>query len=146
MGADDEPLDEIDAGVVALQARFEPPVEIVDDQIATRPTRGEDQPGDLGTASVAARRDDAEDRVGIGGAGDDDDADAAAIGVEQDGGRVVAERSGECEHGQGVGSRPDRVDASAGHEVGGAVARHGVPFLLIVREGGVGAGDTTEGV
>lgn len=135
MCADHEPFDEFDPGVVALQARFDPAVEIGGDQIAVRSARGEDQAGDSGLACTAADRDDTEDRIGIERAGDDDEPDAAALRIQQDRNGVVAERGGERKHSERVGSRSDRIDAPTGHTVGGVVTRHGVPFRWIGSEG-----------
>ena len=90
--------------------------------------RGEDEATDVGVLRMDAHVDDSKDGVGVGGAGDHEDAHASPLGIEQDGDGVVAERSGEREHGERVGAGFDRVDEPAWDAVGGAGARHEVPF------------------
>ena len=63
--------------------------------VAARAAGGDDETADLGVPRVDAHVDDSEDGVGVDGAGDHEDAEAATFGVEQDGDGVVAERSGE---------------------------------------------------
>ena len=74
---------------------LDPPVAIDRLHVAARAARGENEAADVGVLRVDAHVDDSKDRVGVGRAGDYEDAHAAAFGVEQDGHGVVAERSGE---------------------------------------------------